>query len=50
MTRIERIAELRDGEKWKDGMSVYGLPSLHSKKPKKMAPTGQPEAAATEGD
>jgi small basic protein (TIGR04137 family) len=35
LTRAERLAKLKDEERWKDGSSVFGIPKVRSIKPKK---------------
>lgn len=62
LTRGERIAKLKEAERWKDGDSVIGLPkvrvfklSLKKKKKAKAAEEGAPAAggatpAASGGD
>src|SRR5262249_35685067 len=53
MTRVERIARLKEADKWKDGDSPLGLPKvrvrkLTMKKKKKKKEEGE-EGAAAEG-
>ena len=53
LTRAERIAALRDSEKWQEGQSVFGLPKVRvvrarkKHKAKAEAPVAA-EGAATE--
>lgn len=35
LTRGERLAKLKEEERWKDGASVFGIPKVRSIKPKK---------------
>ncbi len=58
LTRAERIGELREGGRWEEGRSVFGLPKVRvrrvrrrPKTPKVEAPEaalGAPEAAGSE--
>ena len=34
LTRAERVAKLKDEERWKDGDSIYGLPKVRNLKMK----------------
>jgi small basic protein (TIGR04137 family) len=53
LTRGERIAKLKEGERWKEGDSVIGLPKVRvfklSLKKKKKAKTAEEGAAAAGG-
>lgn len=52
LTRVERITKMKDEDKWKEGMSPYGIPKTRVlkvmlKKPKKAkAAEGEEGAAA----
>jgi small basic protein (TIGR04137 family) len=53
-TRAERIAKLKEQERWQEGRSPIGLPKvrvpkLSMKKKKKAKEEGEGEAAATGG-
>ena len=54
LSREERVQRLKDGERWKEGDPVYGLPKVKvvikapKKKPKEAKPEG--EAAPVEGE
>jgi small basic protein (TIGR04137 family) len=52
LTRVERITKMQQDEKWKDGMSPYGIPKTRVakvmlKKPKKAKAAEGEEGAAT---
>ena len=53
LTRVERITKMKEEDKWKEGMSPYGIPKTRVvkvmlKKPKKAkAAEGEEGAAAT---
>jgi len=51
LKRFERLKEMLEKEKWKEGNSVFGLPKLKSLrwKLKKTKKTAEAEAAAEEG-
>jgi small basic protein (TIGR04137 family) len=55
LTRAERLAQLKEGERWRDGDSVFGLPKVRvfklamKKKKKKKEEEGAEGAAAGEG-
>ena len=51
LKRFERLKEMLEKEKWKEGNSVFGLPKLKSLrwKLKKAKKTAETEAAAAEG-
>ncbi len=51
LKRFERLKEMLEKEKWKEGNSVFGLPKLKSLrwKLKKAKKTVEAEAAAAEG-
>lgn len=52
LTRVERIAKMKEDDKWKDGMSPYGLPKTRvlkvviKKAKKAKAEEGEGTAAA----
>lgn len=48
LSRPERIARMKDLEKWQDSMSVLGLPKISNRKPK-AGKKKVKEEAATEG-
>jgi small basic protein (TIGR04137 family) len=55
LTRVERITKMKEEDKWKEGMSPYGIPKTRVvkivlKKPKKAkAAEGEEGAAAAAG-
>jgi small basic protein (TIGR04137 family) len=56
LSRAERLSQLKDAERWKEGDSVFGLPkvrvfklSIKKKKKKKEEEGAEGEAAAAEG-
>jgi small basic protein (TIGR04137 family) len=56
LTRAERLSQLKDAERWKEGDSVFGLPkvrvfklTIKKKKKKKEEEGAEGEAAAAEG-
>ncbi len=47
LSRAERIASLRDSEKWEDGRSIFGLPKVRTIKAKRRAKVAEkPDEAA----
>lgn len=46
LTRAERLAELEEGERWKKGDSIYGLPKVRVKSAKKRPKTPKAAEAA----
>lgn len=54
LTRVERITKMKEEDKWKEGMSPYGIPKTRVlkvmlKKPKKAKAAEGEEAAAPAG-
>ncbi|MBI4230590.1 MAG: small basic protein [Planctomycetes bacterium] len=49
LSRDERIARMREEERWKEGRSLFGLPKLRSIKPKKKAKAKKEDAAVVVG-
>ena len=49
LTRAERIAELRDREKWQEGQSVFGLPKVRVVRARKKPKAKAEAPAAAEG-
>jgi len=52
LTREERIARLRQEERWQEGRSIYGLPKVKViiKAPRKRAKEEKPAAVLAEGE
>ncbi len=48
LSRTERIEALRKAEKWEEGRSVFGLPSVRAQKPRKKKKELPTEAAAAQ--
>ena len=48
LTRDERLTKLKEDEKWRDGMSVFGLPKVAHRK-QELAKAEKEEAAPAEG-
>jgi len=51
LSRAERIAALRDKERWQEGQSIFGLPKVRVRKARrrvKAAQVEKPEAAEAE--
>lgn len=46
LSRAERMARLREEERWPEGRSVFGLPKVRSIKPKKKAKAAKKTEAA----
>ncbi len=48
LTRDERLTKLKEDEKWRDGMSVFGLPKVAHRK-QELAKAEKDETATVEG-
>ena len=47
LSRSERIAELRDRDKWTEGQSIFGIPKVRVRRAKRRVKAAASEAAET---
>ncbi|MEW6355655.1 MAG: small basic protein [Planctomycetota bacterium] len=48
LTRTERILVLEEGERWQEGISLFGLPKVKNMKAKRRVKGGEKKEAAAE--